>query len=318
MDNEYYLRKCSLLLVEGEKALDLSEMHITFETHQNDEESPNTARIRVHNLAPDLVKRIKGEYSRVVLQAGYQSAPFGVIFDGTIKQWYEGRESNKVDTFLDILAADGEIAYNFAMLNTSLAAGSTPDQRLAAGIAEMKKLGIRVGNIVSGEGTGGVLPRGKVLFGLARAHIRAEVENTGRTWTILNGNLYVTKFDEYRPGEAVVLSSQTGLIGRPQQTDNGVVARCLINPRIGVGRIVQIDNNHINQTSQQLKSVIAGAQVPFNKWAGITRLANIATDGIYRVYVIETLGDTRATPWYMDLVLLAIDPVTKKVRQSGG
>ncbi|MGC8165472.1 hypothetical protein ACP3WT_28400, partial [Salmonella enterica] len=66
-------------------------------------------------------QRIEQEFTRIVLQAGY-AGNYGIIFDGSVKQVRRGRE-NQTDTYLDITAADGDSAYNFAVVNTSLAAG---------------------------------------------------------------------------------------------------------------------------------------------------------------------------------------------------
>lgn len=319
--NELYLRKVSLLLVEGSNALDLSDFHIIFDVQQEDQESPNNARIRVHNLAPDLVKRIKGEYSRVVLQAGYQQTNYGVIFDGTIKQWGEGRENDRVNTFLDILAADGDQAYNFAYINKSLNAGSTPEQRLEVLFQAMGALDVTRGTVVpqanANQTFGGTLPRGKVFWGLARTHLRSQVENLGATWSIQNGKINIIPLEEYLPGQAVVLNSLTGLVGRPEQTQEGVLARALINPRIGIGNLVKIDQASVNRVSQHSNSVIPVGQLPYDKRVGVQYLADVSADGLYRVYVIKYQGDTKATPWWMDLILLSVDPSTNKVKAYG-
>jgi len=140
--------------------------------------------------------------------------------------------------------------------------------------------------------------------------LRQEVATQGASWSIQNGQVKILPLDGYLPDEVVVLNGQTGLIGRPEQTVDGIRARALINPAIQVGGRVQIDNKAINQTLQQNPD---GAPVPYNQWAGLQLLANIATDGVYRVLVIEYDGDTRGPAWYMDLVLLAIDASTSKV-----
>lgn len=313
--NEQFIRRCSLLVVAGTQALDLSQMHIRFETKQEDEESPNNARIRVYNLSRETVARVRNEFSRVVLQVGYEGTSMGVIFDGTIKQFATGREDNK-STYLDILAADGDQAYNFATVNKSLAAGSTPEQRIAALIEAMGPKGVTRGQTTI-PSTGGVLPRGKVLFGMARAGLRSEVQNIGATWNIQNGQINITPLDGYLPGDAVVLTSRTGLIGRPEQTQQGVYARCLINPRINVGSLVKIDNASINQVSQQQDFAIPGAQIPYDKYAGVQMFADISADGLYRVYVSEYNGDTRGAAWWQDLILLTVDPSTMKVKPYG-
>jgi len=312
-----FLRKASLLVVEGEKALDLSEMHFTFETKQADEESPNNCAIRIFNLSADTVKRIKGEYSKVVLQAGYVGAAFGVIFEGTIKQFREGKDPDGANSFLDILAADGDIAYNFALVNTSLAAGSSAEQRVQAAIGAMKTHGVESGKVII-PGTGGVLPRGKVLFGLARAALRQETAAQGTTWNINNGQVNVIPLDGYLPSEAVVLTSATGLIGRIEQTEQGMNCRALINPKLIIGGLVKIDNKSINTTSQAPNAQLeGGSQVPYNKWAGIQQFASLSEDGLYRIYVAEFVGDTRGPNWYVDLICLSVDPVTKKVDPYG-
>lgn len=319
-------RRCELLLFEpqrtnnpsaftaggvGPTVMDLSEMHIRFECKQEDEESPNNCSIRVENLSADTAQRVQTEYTRVVLQAGYMNAGFGVVFDGTIKQFRKGRTDSRT-TYLEILAADGDLAYNYATLSRTLAAGSTPQERVQAVMAAMQPHGIQPGQVEI-PGTGGVLPRGKVLFGLARAALRQIVRDRGCTWSIQNGAVNIVPLDSYLPDEAVVLTSETGLIGRPEQTENGVVARCLINPRIQVGGLVKIDNRSVNQTIQQNDFALPFGQQPFDRYAGVQLLADVAADGLYRVYVAEMVGDTRGQEWYMDLSLLAVDPSTGKV-----
>lgn len=315
MDNEQYLRKCSLLVVGAGDALDLSALRVTFETKQEDEESPNNAQVRVYNLAPETMTRIQKEYTRVILQAGYDGN-FGVIFDGTIKQFRIGKEDSTT-TYMDLLAADGDRAYNWATVSKSLAAGSTPAQRISALVGAMAPQGVTPGQIIIPENTGGVLPRGRVLFGLARNALRDQVRSTGSTWSIQNGQVNVIPLDGYLPGEAVVLNARTGLIGRAEQTQEGVRARSLINPRIVQGGLVKIDNASINQTVQQKDFAIPGAQLPYNQYAGIQQFADVTADGLYRVYVAEFKGDTRGLPWWEDLILLAVDPSTQKVKPYG-
>lgn len=312
--NTQFIRKASLLLVEGDKALDLSQMHFRFQTAQEDAESPSNCAIRVFNLSEDTVKKIRGEYSRVVLQAGYENnAAFGMIFDGTIKQFRIGKDVDGINNYLDILAADGDIAYNFATVNAAIAAGSSAGERIALAVAAMTAKGVKGGTMII-PSTGGVLPRGKVLFGMAKAVIRSEVATIGSTWSIQNGEVQILPLTGYAPGEAVVLTALTGLIGRPEQTADGVRCRALMNPKIVVGGLIKIDNKSVNQTIQQNPD---SAPVPFNQWTGIQQLATITADGIYRVYVAEYVGDTRGQEWYVDIIGLTVNPVTQQVKAYG-
>lgn len=316
--NLQYNRKFSLLLTNGETALDLSEMHCTFRSSQQDEESPSNAVIRVFNLSQETLTKVKTEYSRVVVQAGYVDGPFGVIFDGTIKQFRIGREPDALNNYLDILAADGDLAYNFALVNKSLAAGTTSGDRIAAAVAAMSPLGVNAGQLLI-PSSGGILPRGKVLFGMAKAILRSEVQTMGATWSIQDGKVNVIPLEGYLPGEAVVLTSQTGLIGRPEQTIQGIKCKALLNPKIIVGGLIKIDNASINQTQAQITEALPGnaGQLAYDKWAAIQQFATVTDDGTYRVYVAEYVGDTRGIDWYVEMICLTVDPVTNQCKRYG-
>lgn len=311
MSDAQFGRKASLVVVEGTKGLDLSNLRFRFKTTQQDVESPNTATIRVYNLKPETVKSIRGEYSRVVLQAGYEGN-YGVIFEGTIRQFRIGRE-NGTDTYLDILAADGDIPYNWSVCNKTLAKGWTQEQAIKEAADAMVKLGAQTGFTDVNGLMGGTVPnpRGKVMWGLAKAHLRASMATTHASWNIANGQINVVALDGYLPGAAVVLTSETGLIGRPEQTNEGIRVRCLLNPRIVVGKLVKIDNKSVNQTVNQNPNAAPGPA--FDRYQGVQLLASVTADGIYRVYVAEHDGDTRGQAWYSDLMVLAVNADTKKV-----
>jgi hypothetical protein len=327
-------RRCSLLVLRREAvvsnnpsafvagaaagtpdALDLSDMHVTFQVRAIDVASPDNARIRVENLSGDTESLVQREYDRVVLQAGYRGAPFGVIFQGNIKQFAKGRTDQRT-TYLDLLCADGDLAFNFAVISLTMRAGSAPWQRVGAVVEAFgnnPSAYVARGDVTV-PGTGGTLPRGKVLFGLARTSMQQVAGDVGATWNISGGRINVTPLDSYLPGEAVVLTARTGLVGRPEQTEQGVAARCLINPRIRVGGLVRIDNASVNRTEPAAAFALPAGQLPFDRYVGVQMLADVTTDGLYRVYVVEHSGDNRGRDWYSDLILLAVDPVTGKVR----
>lgn len=307
-----YGRKATLVVVEGEKGLDLSEAHFRFRTRQQDVESPNTCEIRVYNLSKETVAKVRGEYSKVVVQAGYGDN-YGVVFEGTIRQYRAGRE-NATDTYLDILAADGDLPYNFATIGKTLAAGWTQQQAITEAIKAMSEKGAQAGYVDAQGLLGGTIPnpRGKVMFGMPKVLLRVACETTGASWDISNGRVNVTPLKGYLPGQAVVLNALTGLVGLPEQTNEGINARCLLNPRLVVGGLVQIDNASVNQTINKDPNAAPGPA--FDKYAGVQLLANVSFDGFYRVFVAEHQGDTRGQDWYSNLVCLAVTTDTKTVK----
>lgn len=308
-DTTLWKRKFSLLVVKGDKALDLSELHCKFTAEQCDLESPNNCRVRVYNLAPNTIEQVK-EYGKLVLQAGYESQ-FGVIFSGTIRQFGTGRENAK-DTYLDIFASDGDVGYNFGVVNTTLGPRAKPVDQARAAIGAMAVHGVTEGYLL--DSTGGVLPRGKVLFGMARDYMRQYANTQKSTWSIQDGKVNVIPLDGYKPGQVVELNAGTGLIGVPEQTSNGVNLTCLMNPRLDVGSAIRLNNKDINQIIQANKAL---APIPYNQWTGMQLLAKVTTDGLYRLFVVEHEGDTRGNSWHSHLTCLAIDPSSNKVRPYG-
>jgi hypothetical protein len=316
MSNQLWKRRCSLLLMDdSDEAWDLGDMHVTFEIRQADIGVPDNARSRVENLSRDMENAVQEQFNRVVLQVGYENAPFGVIFTGNIVQFRKGRMDPKT-TFLEILAADSHVAYAYATVNQSIIGGSTPQQRLDVVVESLKKAGVEVGEMRL-PNTGGILPRGKVLFGLSRARMHQIAADRSANWNVLKGRLNIIPLEGYLQTEVVELTSASGLIGRAEQTENGVTARCLINPQIQVGGLVRINNASVNQTVQApTMRPLPSGQLQFDTYVGIQRFADVAADGLYRVFVAEHTGDTRGQDWYTDLTLLAVDPVSGKVKES--
>jgi hypothetical protein len=306
-----FLRFGQLVVSKGGQGLDLSNLRFRFEVKASDVETPNTLVVRVYNLAEQTVNSIIQEFDTVTLTAGFQNGNKGNIFQGDIKQFYFGRERN-VDGFLEIRAGDGDQAYNFSVINQTFPAGTTDQQQLSAIASSM---GLPVANSANGfVSTGGVLPRGKTLFGMARFHMGDLTKKNDCRWSIQNGVVTLVPNTGFLPGTAVEINSATGMIGTPEQTDNGIVVRCLLNPLIRIGQAVKINNRDINQTN--IKSQF------FPSFTSQFYPATVANDGLYRVLVAEHSGDTRGhgDDWYTELTCLNIDPsspTTKSVLANG-
>lgn len=284
-------------------ALDLSQFRIRFSIQNADIESPNSAFIRVYNLSQQTVKKVTGEFDSVILNAGYENGNYGVIFQGTIKQFRTGRELNATDTFLDILASDGDIGYNQGLVNSSIKAGATQTQALDKIVESMPGLGKDFGALRTDAQHTPAL-RGQVLFGMARARLRNIATNLDASWSIQDGKVVLIDNTGYRDGEAVDINVGTGLIGLPEQTDQGIRLTCLLNSRIRIGNRVKLNNDEIIQLMQQNPS---SSPVSYNSRTELMYNAALSPDGMYRTFVVEHQGDSRGNDWYTFLVCLAVD-----------
>jgi len=304
-------RKFGLLLFNENETLDLSEFHVKFSVQNADVETPNTARIRVYNLKQSTLTKIKGEFQNVSLDAGYEQGNYGTIFQGTVRQFRIGRES-ATDTFLEILAADGDVGYNQGIISQTLSAGSTPADAISAAAKAMgadqpdlSALTIDKQHVPSIRGT--------VMFGMARAQLRNLASTLDAGWSIENGRVVFTDNKGYRPGTPVPINVGNGLIGLPEQTNEGIRIQCLLNSKLRIGGLVKLNNEEIIQLMQADPNA---APIPYNQWAGIQYNAALSPDGFYRAYVVEHEGDTRGDDWTSDLICLAVNislPANKSV-----
>ena len=293
--NELWLRECSLVVGDDSgNGLDLSKLRIKFSTQKGDVETPNSAEIIVYNLSEDTRNKIEKEFTQVVLQAGYKGN-MGIIFKGNIRQVRRSRE-NGTDTLVEITAADGDRAYSYATVNKTLAAGSTPADEVAVCQESFAQKGTGAGHVP--ELGGQPLPRAKVMYGPARSYMRDVADTTHTTWSIQDGKMQMVKKNSYLPGEAVVLTHETGLVGTPEQTNEGIKLRCLLNPRLRIGGRIKLDNKSIQRAKTDLKM-------------SATRPPRLADDGFYRILKVEFSGDTRGNDWYAEMVCVGLDDTSK-------
>lgn len=301
-----FLRQCTLLVSnKAGKALDLSALRIKFQVKMTGTATPNTADIRVYNIQQDVAYEIQKEFTKVALQGGYQSN-FGIVFEGSIKQVIVGRES-ATDTYIDIIAGDGDIAYNFAIVNKMLPAGSKPLDQVNTAAAFMNKIGGTT-LLTPTDLPPTTLPRAKVMYGPANKYMRQNAQNSRHSWSIQNGQIQFVPINGYLKGQAVVITSKTGMVGTPQQTNVGVNAKVLMNPLIRVGSRAQINN----------KSVI-GFKIDLTQPGSPANSAiPLSADGMYYVWTIAHSGDTRSNdPWYTDLVLITSSVSANPLNATG-
>lgn len=289
-----WIRACSLTIEGASGSIDVSALRLRFAVRQSDNQAPNHANIIITNLKPETAKKIKQEGKRVTLTAGYQDSS-GVIFSGEVFQVRIGRET-PTETYLSILATDGEKGYSRATVNKTLAAGHTFRDQVDVAAKALKEHGIQLGHIDDLGST--KMPRARVLFGMAKDLLRRVGFATGTNWSIQGGKLQIVKDRGYLPGEAVVLNSRTGMIGLPVQTLTGIEVRCLLNHKIKVGQRVQINQSSIQeyQLSPSYSQAAQQGLVP-----------GLADDGFYKVICVDHEGDTRGNEWYSDLICIKAD-----------
>lgn len=309
-----WIRKAELLLAmkaltakdTSVPALKLQQMHLTFEVHSSDFETPNTMVVRVYNLDPTTSKAIVREYDQVSLSAGYVQGTYGMVFSGAIQKARSGKES-MTDNFLEITAGDGDNprGYNYGFVNTTLNHSVQRATWLQVYEQCAKAFGVSTDKqTMDWLASGLVMPRDRPLYGLARVHMRQLAESLKARWSIQNGVLVVIPNDKVRVGAVTILGPETGLIGIPETTEAGISARCELNPLLTIGSKVQIAKELITATT--IRNQFLGYRHP-------EFMAKLAVDDVYRILQIDYIGDNRGDDWYCDILCAALDKVNDNV-----
>lgn len=314
MNNLQWIRQAKLTVetntsnssAQNSDVIELSDLRFRFHIQRATIQNPNQADIRIYNLSDNTSNDLMNSVSKmdlsspkriITIQAGYSESSIGVIFRGEIIQARRGRES-QTDTYVDILAFDGDFAYTQGYVSLTIAAGSSAKDQIKAVADTLKQFGItyeesEIPSVLANNS----FPRAVTYNGMAHNILRKLGLAYGFNWSIQEGKLTIVMHGDSIPGDAVVLNSETGLIGLPEQTAGGIMARCLINPGITPGCKIQIDQKSIQR--QRLNLGFTPSAVEENAFR-----PSVAADGVYNVLSVEYDGDTRGTNWYQTITAL--------------
>ncbi|MFN1150085.1 hypothetical protein [Serratia liquefaciens] len=332
------------ILDEGGKGVSLTDLKVTFDIERNDNKWPATATVKVYNLSANTTNRIlQREFSKIRIIAGYDGiAPdvdssqvgkvreltqsevgqfndqnFGIIFSGDIRFTVTGKD-NATDSYVLIQACDSLEAFINATIMTTIAKGYTLEDVYKLLMKQLEPFGV-VGGIVP-EFPKTVFPRGKTFYGMVHDYLDNLAEQLNATWQFSYGKVDIITKD-IAAHKAVVLNSNAGLIGMPQQTiGGGVNITCLINSRIQLHGLVQLDQRSVYRTKLNNQDIYSGGFSEKDENGNLVvtgkirdangnlidgpataQPASIATDGVYIVRYISYRGDTRGQLWYMEM-----------------
>ncbi len=360
--SQNWMRHFELLILGDEgKGISLSDFKVTFDIDWYNLKYPSTANIKIYNLSQNTQSRIMGkEFSKVRIIAGYdgltpnvnasevgvartvdgtqasqsEGQNIGLIYSGDIRFTLTGKD-NPTDTWVMLQVCDGLNAFINAHISATLSKGYTVEDVYNLLLRYLEPHGIIAGRKPKFPST--VFPRGKTFYGRVSDYLDNVAKQCGATWQFYNGRLDMMNPDMVAHS-AIVLNSNTGLVGMPQQTiGTGVNIRCLINPNILINGLIHLDQKSVYRT-QLASGDIQGGSGRFNEMdengnqvvsslvkdengnplamPPVSQPASLATDGVYVVKSIRYTGDTRGNPWYMDMMCEARDAADLKTKSA--
>lgn len=288
-------RHAQVVIGKAGAGLLVENLRVQFEVSKTVDSAPNVAVIKIFNLSPANEAKIKNEFDEVLLNAGYEGA-LRLVFRGNIKHVYRYRD--KSDYITEIEAGDGDKDFRSAVMNETLAAGTTNAQLVDRAVGSFKGTGGTTKGTVQIADRARL--RGKVISGNTRDVLHDVARESGANWSIQDGQLVIVKANAVLPDEAIVITADTGMLGAPEVNDKGIAVKCLMNPQLRVNGALKLDNNGIKAKRQK-------AQALGKKQEAEKEPVRLDPDGVYKVLKLTHKGDTRGQDWISEIECIGLD-----------
>lgn len=235
MSQRYGRRQWLTVGVPGTPGLRLEGMRMTWNIEKADGGAANTATITVTNtsrLTDDLARE---PGAIVELYAGHAERA-GLLFLGGVRR--ARTSSDGVDRVLEIESGDGELARGVNVSRTLRGTQKALD--VLGELASAAGLDFDTSQIGDVNMS---LARGLTLSGSVARAIGRVARLNRFDWTIEDGALVVVKRGSTTSLPALVVSSQTGLVGEPRPTDEGrLEIEMLTEPEARLRRLVRLES----------------------------------------------------------------------------
>lgn len=231
-------RVARLVLGNNGSGIDLTGLRFRFTITKTSASTANEAKIEVFNVNPEHAARFIKAGTDILLMAGYQGNE-QMIFTGQVRRGT--RRVEGTDRILLIESGDGDKAIEKATVNKTLEKGCTNDDVAKECQAAM---GVPTGHTDTLDDK--PHDRGKTVSGKASKVMDKVVVKHDAQWSIQDGQLVMLKGNNTRPNAVWLISDQTGMLGSPEETEEGLKVSTLLNPAYLIGGIAKIESAYIN------------------------------------------------------------------------
>lgn len=232
------------------------QLLVEFDIEKSISGTSNELNINIYNLAETSRNAIGKEFSDIEIQAGYVPPDgngrfidlTGVIFSGQIEDWTHNREGPDIIT--TVRASDGGKAIRKSTIAQTFPAGTPVELIVEALFAKFAENGVLRGEWIFPEMEPYLRP-----YSISGA-VSRELNQLGRShgfyWSIQNQVMEIIPGNFYLP-LITELNKNTGMIGYPQVTDNGVRVISLINPEIRPNRLIAIQSEFVEAANGEFR-----------------------------------------------------------------
>lgn len=224
---------------DASETLVIEGLRIEFDVEASRVSTPNQASISVYNLSRLTRQRIRKEFTRMKLEAGYGDG-VGTIFLGELQTVINKKEG--VDVITTLSVGDGTKAIQNSTANFTVDPGDDAAQNAILGLIDTFE-GVSKGNISAIKTLPGNM-RAVVVSGNTKDEMTKLARKHDLEWSIQQGAVEIVKNDSFI-NETVEISSESGMVGSPEMTEKGVIVKCLLNPAIRPNRVIKVISDFV-------------------------------------------------------------------------
>lgn len=218
------------------------DIRIEFAIDKDSSSSPNSAEITIYNLTESHRNSVGKEFDKITLEAGYippsGSGNVGIIFKGAVRDVEHRREGPNILTIIS--CGDGTKALKRATISKSFPKGTPVKDVVDELSKQLEKEGVSRGEWKFPDDVKEKkFKRPYAVCGSCSRELDTIGRGNGFYWSLQNETLEIVPGDGFIGG-VVLISPETGMIGTPAITDNGVRVSALLNPEIRPNRRIQL------------------------------------------------------------------------------
>jgi hypothetical protein len=240
---QHWLRKVRVNIEGGPTinpgGLDGPQLRVQFKVSKTISGSPNEIEVKLFNLNKSSRNSIGKEFQGLTLEAGYMppqgGGNVGIIGKGRIRDVESERDGPDIIT--TVYCGDGDQGFRKATISETIEKGTPIPEVVEKIYKDLEKQGIGRGEWKFPEGIRSL----KRPYSMCGSCIR-ELNTLGRGndfyWSIQNEVLEIIPSDGFLSG-SLLISPETGMIGSPTVTDNGVKVSALLNPDARPNRLFE-------------------------------------------------------------------------------
>ena len=227
----------------GSDTIEVAGVRMSASLNQSGGRAMTQLDLRIFGLPLDVMNKltilgkptVEGRHNSVLISAGDVDGPLSVVFAGTILEaWVDARGSPQVA--LVVSAADGALLAMKPVEPVSFK-GSVDVATVVSFIAEKANMSFQNGGVSAQSDSPYYCNTGlEQLQSLAEHYnFNAVVETQGADANANSSKIIIWPKGKARPGSVPEISPETGLIGYPAHTQQGIEFQMLFNPAIVFG-----------------------------------------------------------------------------------